>query len=189
VAQLNGEPPVPEEGASPEHAIGWRSKAERFAWDVVDRLLCRWNWRRANGWRLFWLRRFGARIGKNVRVYPSAHIWWPRNLILDDGACLGPECRIYNMDVIRVGKGALISQRAFLCGGTHDFDDPAFPLVTKPIDIGEKAWIAAEAMVLPGVTVHDGAVLGARACAHRDLEPWTVYAGNPCKAVRRRKRH
>ena len=92
-------------------------------------------------------------------------------------------------DVIRVGKGALISQRAFLCGGTHDFDDPAFPLVTKPIDIGEKAWIAAEAMVLPGVTVHDGAVLGARACAHRDLEPWTVYAGNPCKAVRRRKRH
>jgi putative colanic acid biosynthesis acetyltransferase WcaF len=90
------------------------------------------------------------------------------------------------MDRITLSAHALVSQRAFLCAGTHDISDPEFALTTAPITIGPEAWIAAEAFVAPGVTVGEGAVLGARAVAFRDLEAWTVYAGNPAKPIKRR---
>jgi putative colanic acid biosynthesis acetyltransferase WcaF len=85
-----------------------------------------------------------------------------------------------------LGAYAVISQGAYLCAGTHDVDDPNFQLTTRPISIGERAWIAADAFVGPGVRVGEGAVLGARGVAFKDLEPWTIYAGNP--ALERRKR-
>jgi putative colanic acid biosynthesis acetyltransferase WcaF len=79
-----------------------------------------------------------------------------------------------------------VSQGAHLCSGTHDIDDPHFQLITRPITIGKTAWIAADAFVGPGVTVGEGAVLGARAVAMRDLEAWMVYSGNPAQPIRRR---
>jgi putative colanic acid biosynthesis acetyltransferase WcaF len=79
-----------------------------------------------------------------------------------------------------------VSQGAHLCTGSHDIVDPNFPLVTKPIIIEAYAWIAAEAFVGPGVTVGEGAVLGARGVTFRDLSPWTVYVGNPAKPVHQR---
>jgi putative colanic acid biosynthesis acetyltransferase WcaF len=167
-------------------AVSLSSRIERLLWSVVWSLFARWTWNGANYWRLMLLRLFGASIGQGVRVSPSAMIWRPRNLAADNGAVFGPECRIYNMNVIRVGKRAVISQRAFLCGGTHDIDDPAFPLVTREIVVEDDAWIASEAFVAPGVTVHVGAVLGARGCAFRNLDGWTVYGGNPAVALRRR---
>jgi len=81
----------------------------------------------------------------------------------------------------------IVSQRAYLCAGSHDISSPAFQLIAKPISIGDDVWIAAEAFVGPGVAVGDGSVLSARACAFSDLEPWTVYRGNP--AVPFKARH
>ncbi|WP_244294672.1 hypothetical protein [Pannonibacter sp. P2PFMT1] len=80
-----------------------------------------------------------------------------------------------------------VAQCAYLLGGTHDIDDPSFQLVTKPIVIGSHAWIAACAIVGPGVTVGDGAVLGGGAVTFSDLEPWSVYIGNPAKKLRTRR--
>jgi putative colanic acid biosynthesis acetyltransferase WcaF len=82
---------------------------------------------------------------------------------------------------------SLASQGAHICAGTHDIEDVHFQLRARPIVIGYRAWIAAEAFVGPGVTVGDGAVLGARGCAFKDLDPWTVYVGNPARALKRRK--
>lgn len=105
---------------------------------------------------------------------------------MDEGATLGPNVICYNMAPIRIGRGTMISQRAELCTGTHSISDPAFGLITKPITIGAKAWVAANAFVGPGVTIGDGAVLGACAVAASDLDPWMVYVGNPAKPIKRR---
>ncbi|WP_219784979.1 hypothetical protein [Celeribacter sp. PS-C1] len=102
------------------------------------------------------------------------------NSVLADGV----EC--YNMARISLGEGAIVSQRAFLCGGTHDYTRATNPLVTRPIEIGARAWVCAEAFVSPGCVVSEGCVVGARSVVSGVLEPWGVYAGNPAQKVKTR---
>jgi putative colanic acid biosynthesis acetyltransferase WcaF len=127
-------------------------------------------------------------VAAGARVYGSARVWYPRNLAMEANAVLGPGAICYSMARITIGRDAVVSQRAHLCAGTHDVDDPLFQLRAAPIVIGPKAWVAAEAFVGPGVTVHEGAVLGARGVTVQDLPAWTIWAGNPARAIRERKR-
>lgn len=159
----------------------------RMSWGMVWICLAAWTPPQLRAWRRLLLRAFGARVASTANVYPSARIWSPRNLVMEEYACIGPRANIYSMALIRIGAYALVSQGAHLCAGTHDIDDPAFQLKTRPIVIGPRAWIAAEAFVGPGVTVEQGAVLGARGCAFRNLSAWTVYSGNPAKVLRQRR--
>ena len=141
-----------------------------------------------HAWRAFLLRCFGATLGKDCHIYPGCRIWAPWNLHCEDVVALADGSEIYNPWMVSIGSHATVSQQAYLCTASHDLDDPAFPMVGKPIVIGGRAWICARATVLPGVTVHEGAVLALGAVATRDLEPWTVYAGNPARPVRKRDR-
>lgn len=159
----------------------------RLAWFFAWALLAAWTPPPLHRWRAVVLRCFGARIGKGTRIYGGARIWLPSNLTVEDHACIGPGVTVYCQGPIRVGAYAIVSQGAHLCAGTHDISDPYFQLVTRPITIGTRAWIAAEAFVGPGVSVGEGAVLGARAVAMRDLEAWGVYSGNPAQFVKRRE--
>lgn len=135
------------------------------------------------GWRRLLLRLFGARMEAGSRVYPSARVWLPRHLTMEEGATLGPGVQCYNMAPIHIGKGAIVSQRAFLCAGDHDHRDPHFQLVTRPIRLEDGCWVAAEAFVAPGVTIGQGAVVAARGCAVSDVPEWTIWAGNPATQV------
>lgn len=171
---------------SPTFAL--RNRLYRALWGVSWLLLCRWTPAPAHAWRAQVLRWFGARIGRGVFVYPTVRIWSPANLEMLDAATLGPEVNCYSMARITLGRKAIASQRVHLCAGTHDVDDPSFQLIAKPIAIGDNAWIAAEAFVGPGVIVGEGAVLGARGVTVKNLEPWTIYAGNPARIIRQRKR-
>jgi putative colanic acid biosynthesis acetyltransferase WcaF len=101
---------------------------------------------------------------------------------------IGPGVTCYSMAPIRICAHAIVSQGAHLCAGTHDIDDPHFQLVARPIKIGPNAWVAAEAFVGPGVIVEEGAVLGARGVAFKDLSAWSVHAGNPARFIRQRAR-
>ena len=159
----------------------------RMVWRVSWALLGAWTPPPLHGWRRRLVRLFGGRIAPTAQIYGSVRIWYPPNLEMGPYACLGPGVDCYCMAPIVLGPGALVSQRAYLCAGTHDIADPDFPLITRAIDIGADAWIAAEAFVGPGVTVGEGAVLGARGVAVRDLAPWTVYGGNPARALKVRK--
>jgi putative colanic acid biosynthesis acetyltransferase WcaF len=117
----------------------------------------------------------------------SARIWWPANLFVGAHASLGPGAICYNVAPVTLADFAIVSQRAHLCTGTHAIDNPDFPLVAKPIFVGENAWVAAEAFVGPGVTIGRNAVLGARAVAFSDLAADGVYIGNPATLRRRRR--
>lgn len=190
-----GSPPRASSGAVPLDArttgaggpsFTLRNRAERAAFSIVWALLARWTPPPLHGWRCWLLRRFGARIGRRVRLYASTSVWHPAFLAIGDDAIVGPRVRLYNQGRIAIGARAVVSQGAHLCASTHDAADPHFQLVLRPITVGEDAWIAAEAFVGPGVRVGGGAVLGARAAAFRDLEPWTIHGGNPARALKPR---
>jgi len=159
----------------------------RIAWNLCWLLLAAWTPPSWTGWRRRVLRLFGARLAPTAIVYGSVRVWSPANLRMGEYACIGRRVTVYSMAPIVLGERALVSQGAHLCAGTHDIDDPAFQLQARPIEIGAHAWVAAEAFVGPGVTIGEGAVLGARGCAFGDLAAWTVYAGNPARPIRPRR--
>jgi putative colanic acid biosynthesis acetyltransferase WcaF len=163
------------------------NRVQRLAWILVWGLFASWTPRQAHPWRRMLLRLFGARMGKGADVRGTARIWLPANLEMEEGAIIGPHVNCYNQAPISLGARALVSQRASLCAGTHDPDDPAFQLIARPIRIGAGCWIAAEAFVGPGAVIGDGAVVGARAVAFGTLEPATIYSGNPAVPKRRRR--
>lgn len=170
----------------PSFSLG--NRVYRAVFCVAWRVFAAWTPPPAHGCRRAILRLFGAKIAPTARVYGSARIWYPANLSMEEYSVLGRRVNCYNMDRIAIGRHAVISQDAELCCGSHLVDDPRNRLVTRPISIGESAWIAAGAFVGPGVTVGDGAVLGARSVAMNDLEPWTVSMGNPARTIRARRK-
>lgn len=164
-----------------------RNRIYRTIWSLTWLIFARWTPPHLRVWRLWLLRCFGARVAPTANVYGSASIWSPENLELGQYAAVGPGVRLYTMANVKIGDYAIVSQRAHLCAGTHDVEDKHFQLKSRPICIGPRAWIAAEAFVGPGVTVGEGAVLGARGCAMKDLEPWMIYSGNPAHPLRIRR--
>lgn len=158
----------------------------RSLWLGVAFFLFRPSPRLCHGWRAWLLRLFGARLGKSCHIYPQVKIWAPWNLTCEDAVGIGDGAIVYNQAPIYIGQSAVVSQEAFLCTGTHDYRDRAFPLRCKPIHIGRYAWIAARAFIHPGCTVGEGAVVSACAVVTRHVEPWTIVAGNPAQPVGKR---
>ena len=173
-------------GGGPSFAL--KHRLLRLLWRVTWLAIAAWTPRVCGPWRRWLLIQFGARMGRGADVRGGARIWYPPNLILGDHAVIADGVNCYNLGVVELGDWALVSQRAVLCGGTHDYNNRTFQIITKPILIGRQCWVASEAFVGPGGEMGEGAVLGARAVACKKLEPWTVYAGNPARPVKSRKR-
>jgi putative colanic acid biosynthesis acetyltransferase WcaF len=129
---------------------------------------------------------FGARLDPVVRIRRSVRIECPWNLAVGHDSAIGDRVVLYCLGPVSIGSRVTVSQGAHLCAGTHDFTRRAMPLVRPRISVGDDAWICADAFVGPSVDVGAGAILGARAVAMRSLDPWTIYAGNPARAVRAR---
>jgi len=146
----------------------------------------RWSARPCFGWRRAVLRCFGASVGSHVHVYPSTRIYFPWNLTIGDWSAIGEDALVYNLGPVSIGSRVTISHRAHVCAGTHDYTKPDLPLQKAPIVIEDQAWICADAFVGPGVVVGEGAVVGARAVVVKDVEPWTVVAGNPARFIKKR---
>ncbi len=158
---------------------------KRVLWSVATPLF-RFSPRIFFGWRNLLLRMFGAKIGSKVHIYNSATIYFPWNLEIGDWSAIGEHAFIYNLGPVSIGRHVTISLRAHLCAGSHDHTDPSLPLLKPPIVVGDQAWICADAFIGPGVTVGEGAVVGARAVVLRDVEPWMIVVGNPARPVKKR---
>ncbi len=139
------------------------------------------------GFRAWLLRRFGAKIGRDVHIYPSAVIYFPWNLEVGDASAIGEDVLVYNLGTISIGCSATISHRAHLCAGSHDYRDPTLPLLKPPIRIEDNAWVCADAFVGPGVTVHRGAIVGARAAVFSDVPEMKIVVGNPARVIKTRE--
>jgi len=127
-------------------------------------------------------------MGPGCHFYPASKVWAPWNLICADQVTAANGAEIYNPAPVTFGSHAILSQDAYVCGATHDYDDASFPLIAYEMRFGPYAWVCARASVAPGVQIGEGAVLGLGSVATRDLEPWAVYAGVPAQKVKDRKR-
>lgn len=165
----------------PSFSLG--NRLVRVIWGLVWLLLCRFTPPPLHGWRRLVLRAFGARAAKGARVHASAMIWLPANLELGENCLIGPRVRLYNQGRITIGAQTVISQGAHICASSHDVRDPHFQLVLRPVSIGAGCWVAADAFVGPGVTMHDRAVLAARGALFHDAGADTIYRGNPATPI------
>lgn len=165
-------------------SVGFR--ARMLAWELAWPLLCRWTPKPLNPWRLAVLRVFGARIEGTPFVHQRARIQIPWHVELRDRSCVGDRANLYSLDRITLEAGALAAQESYLCTGTHDLNDPEWPLITAPIVVGERAFVGARAFVLPGITIGARAVIGAGSVVTRNVAAETTVAGNPARPVEKR---
>lgn len=182
---------IPAETAADPYlrpAFSFSNRLRRMVWNLCWAIFFRFSPRPMFAWRALLLRIFGAQLGPNCKFYPSSRVWAPWNLVCSDLVAVGDGAEIYNPAPVRLGSHAILSQNSYLCGATHDFDSPGFPLLAYAMEVGAYAWVAARACVTPGVKIGEGAVLGLASVATRDLEPWGVYAGSPAIKVKQRNR-
>ncbi|NEX62722.1 putative colanic acid biosynthesis acetyltransferase [Noviherbaspirillum galbum] len=163
-----------------------RSAVTVQLWWLVQATLFRASPQFMYGFRNWLLRRFGARIGKNVLVRPTATITYPWKVSIGDHAWIGDHAVLYSLGEIDIGQHAVVSQACYLCGGDHDYAQVDFPIRGRKITIGDEAWLAADVFVAPGITIGKGAVVGARSSVFRDMPAGMVCMGSPARPVKPR---
>ncbi|RKR82262.1 putative colanic acid biosynthesis acetyltransferase WcaF [Mucilaginibacter gracilis] len=164
----------------------FRDKLRRFFWNISWLMLCRWTPKPMHAWRAMVVRSFGAKIGRDNHIYPTCKIWAPWFLETSDVVTIGPGVEVYNPGGVKMEHHSILSQDSYLCGATHDYNTIEFTYLKGQIIIEAYVWICSKAVVLPGVTCKQGSVLGAASVTSKDLEAWSVYAGNPCKFIKKR---
>jgi putative colanic acid biosynthesis acetyltransferase WcaF len=132
-----------------------------------------------SGLRTAWLRLFGAKVGKQVVIRANTNITFPWRLTIGDHVWIGEEVMILSLAPVRIESSVCISQRAFLCTGSHDHRTGNFELVTKPITVRTGSWIAAQAFIAPGVEIGRNSVVSAGSVVLRDVPAESVVRGNP----------
>ncbi|HED1541261.1 TPA: colanic acid biosynthesis acetyltransferase WcaF [Kluyvera cryocrescens] len=156
--------------------IWWAVQATLFAWS--PQILYRW--------RAFLLRLFGAKIGKNVVIRPSVKITYPWKLTIGDDAWVGDDAVLYTLGNITLGANSVVSQKCYLCTGSHDYQSAHFDINAAPIVVGEKCWLATDVFVAPGITIGDGTIVGARSSVFKSLPANMICRGNPAVVTRER---
>jgi putative colanic acid biosynthesis acetyltransferase WcaF len=161
-------------------------KLVALVWKGINASLYRYSPFFCRGWRRFLLRSLGATIHASASPNRLAVIDQPWNLTMGAYSSVGPHSWIYALAPITIGEKTCVGDGVKVLTGTHAISNPNFALMTAPVEIGAGCWIATSAVLLPGVTVGDGAVVGACAVVTKDVEPWTVVAGNPARVIKKR---
>ena len=165
-----------------------KQKARRAVWNFVYALFIRPCPRGTftNGWKRFIYRSFGAKIASTAIVHSSAKVFMPWNLEMASYSVIGDNAEIYNPTLVKLGRNCVVSQHAYLCATSHNISSNKHEQIDKPIILEDRSWVATDAFIGMGVTIGAGAVVGARACVFKDVEPWTVVGGNPAKFIKNR---
>jgi putative colanic acid biosynthesis acetyltransferase WcaF len=132
------------------------------------------------------LRLFGAKIGNNVMIKPNVNIKYPWFLEIGNNAWIGEGTWIDNYVNVVIGDNSCLSQGAMLLTGNHDYKKITFDLMVASIYLDEGVWIGAKSVICGGVRCGSHAVLTVNSVATKDLQPYTVYQGNPAQAIRMR---
>ncbi len=155
-------------------------------WWIVQALLFRTTPQFMYGWRRFLMRSFGAKIGKGVILRPSMHTQFPWKVTIGDHSWIGDDVVLYSLGNIEIGSNVVVSQKSYLCTGSHDYQQSSFPISHLPIVLEDGCWLATDVYVAPGVTIGAGTVVGARSSVFKSLPPNQVCMGSPAKVVKPR---
>lgn len=148
-------------------------------WQIVQATLFGLSPQPFYGWRRWLLRLFGARVGRGVLLRPTARVTYPWKVTLGDQCWIGDHAELYSLGPISIGANAVVSQRSYVCAGSHDPTDIRFPLVARAVTIEDEAWIATGCFIAPGVTIGRGAIIAACSSVIRDIPAGVVAAGSP----------
>ncbi|PPS42772.1 putative colanic acid biosynthesis acetyltransferase [Chroococcidiopsis sp. TS-821] len=159
---------------------------KQLLWYFLGEPLFRAHWLPVSAFKVSLLRLFGGKVGQQVRIKPGVRVKFPWRLTVGDYTWIGENAWLDNVAPITIESHVCISQDVYLCTGNHDWRDPHFKLIPAAIYIAEGSWIAARAVVGPGVTIGKGAVLALGSVTGRSLEPMTIYAGNPAQPIKQR---
>lgn len=159
---------------------------KQTAWYFVNALIVRASWNPFMGVKIALLRLFGAKIGRGLIIKNNVNIKFPWKLTIGDNCWIGEGVWIDNLDSVTIGNDVCISQGAMLLTGNHDYTQPSMPYRNAPIRIADGAWIGAKAIICPGVSVGTHAILTVGSIATKDMQPSTIYQGNPAKEIRKR---
>ena len=151
-----------------------------FLWWFVQAIIFPLTLHNMSGIRCALLRLFGAGIGKGVLIRPTARFTYPWKVTIGDYSWIGDDVVLYSIDEINIGSHCVVSQKSYICTGSHDIKDPAFGLKTAKVVIGNGAWVAADCFVGPGVTIEANVVIGARSSVFTDMPQGQVCWGTPC---------
>jgi putative colanic acid biosynthesis acetyltransferase WcaF len=129
------------------------------------------------------LKLFGARLGAGVVIKPAVNIKYPWKLVVGDHSWIGEEVWIDNLSEVIIGKNVVLSQGSLLLTGSHDHTRTSFDFISYPIVLEDGVWIGAKAVVAGGITCRTHSILGIGSVAEKELEPYTIYKGNPAVPV------
>lgn len=160
------------------------SPLKEAAWWIVRALFFQTPFPWPSGVRASLLRLFGARIGQGVVIRSHVNITFPWRFTAGDHVWLGEEVLILSLAPVVIESNCCISQRAFLCTGSHDFSSPAFSLKTAPITIREGSWVAASAFIAPGIQIGPSSMVTAGSAALTDVPPNVIVRGNPAEIIK-----
>ncbi|EDM37139.1 transferase hexapeptide repeat containing protein [Pedobacter sp. BAL39] len=133
------------------------------------------------------LRLFGAKIGKQVVFRHAVNVKYPWHLTVGDHTWIGEKVWIDNLVTVHIGPNVCLSQGAMLLTGSHNYKSPAFDLITGSITLHEGCWVGARAILNQGIEMSAHAVLSTGSVATKNMEPYTIYQGNPALKVRSRR--
>jgi putative colanic acid biosynthesis acetyltransferase WcaF len=136
-------------------------------------------------WKRVLLRCFGAKIGSNVVIRASICISFPWRVVIGDHVWIGDGVWVLSLAPVIVESNVCISQKSFLCTGSHDYRKESFELITRPIRIKEGSWIAAGSFVGPGVEIGPNSVVSAGSVVMESVGPGELVRGNPAQFVKR----
>ena len=158
----------------------------RLSWFFTYYFFFRFTPRPFYFFRNFLLLIFGSKIGRNVKIYPSAKITCPWLFEIGDNSAIGDSANIYNLGLVTIGSNTTISQHSYLCGGTHDYSNPAMPLIRSSITVGNYCWVAARAFVGPNSFLNDYSIIGANSSFFGNAEKFGIYVGSPAVYLKSR---
>jgi putative colanic acid biosynthesis acetyltransferase WcaF len=136
--------------------------------------------------KIFLLRLFGAKVGRNVVIKPKVNIKYPWKLKIGNYCWIGEGVWIDNLDEVIIGDNSCISQGALLLCGNHNYKKSSFDLMTGKIILEEGVWLGAKSIVCGGVICKSHSVLSVASVAVSDLEAYSVYQGNPAVKIKER---
>ena len=160
------------------------SRLKEIAWFIVRRCFFQTPTPLPSALRAALLRLFGAKIGAGVVIRSNVNITFPWRLAIGDHVWIGEEVAILTFAPVTIESNVCVSQRAFLCTGTHNFHVPTFDLQFKPIILRTGCWVAAKCFVGPGVEVGTGSVLSAGTVVMENVPPHSLVRGNPAQVIR-----
>ncbi len=160
---------------------------KRFLWYGANSFVFNTSLFPVYGLKVFLLKAFGARLGKNVFIKPYVNIKYPWLLQTGDNVWIGENVWIDNLATVRIGNNVCLSQGCLLLCGNHDYGVSTFDLIVKEIILEDGVWIGAKAIVCGGVVCKDQSVLSVNSVATHQLEAMSIYQGNPAIKVKDRR--